>query len=192
MCGYRKFYVELIDAYSPEDVNTFVYDYLLPFLDAPYDPKMEKGFACTRVTNEQARALLIAWLAQFKDEQATIVTDTHYYDLIQMQKLLGKEWPGYINKTPWFVENTYFSCFGSHHALDDAINMLDHRIKQILLSDALKDAMQTLKGSYENTCTEYLHNEFFEYLSTDKSLEVSPMPLLRHIPTRRFNCVLFT
>ena len=155
VCGYRKLYVELTDTYAPEDVNTFVYDCVLPFLDAPYAPKMEKGCVYTRATESQARGLLIEWLAQFKDEQGKIVTDTHYYDLIQMQKLLGKEWPGYIDKAPFFVENTHFGSFGSHHSLDDAINMHNHHIKRILLADALKDEMQTLKKeSYEDTSTE--------------------------------------
>ena len=147
VCGYRKYYVELTDTYSPEDVNTFVFDCVLPFLDADYEPKMENGCIYTKATESQARALLIVWLQQFKDEQATIVTDTFYYDFIQLQKLLGADgWPGYLDKPPLFVENEYFNTFGSHHALDDAIHLHNHHIKRILLADALKDQMEVWKG----------------------------------------------
>lgn len=136
VCGYRRFYCELTDTYAEEDVSNFVYDCVLPFLDAPKAPIIENGCVYTRETKKEAQALLLQWLMQFKDDQATIVTDTHYYDFMQLQELLGKDmWPGYLDKAPLLVSNTVPNLSNYHHALDDAINLQNHKIAELLKAD---------------------------------------------------------
>ena len=164
VCGNKYYYVELTDNYAPEDVTNFVYDCVLPFLDAPYSPKMELGCVYTRAAKKEAVALLVSWLGQFKNYRVTLVTDSAYYDYKQLQKLLGKQWPSFLNHEPLIIDSVTRETFGSHHAYEDVLHIRSEHTASLKVScsketeifnDFIEKGARAISNIQQSSETEY-------------------------------------